>query len=216
MMDLPEKYPGTQRIILPTSYCAPIEYFALISQHASYEIYIEQNETFPKQTWRNRCTLLTSQGLLNLSIPVKKPQGNRTITQNIKLINESMWPLKHWRAITSAYNASPYFLYYQDALEMIFMSEYKYLLEFNTLLTEHFLNLLNINTKLHQTNEYCVLDQVVDYRMVISPKKAPIFQDFPVYTQVFTPVKPFEPNLSILDLLFNLGPEAGDYLKKVK
>jgi hypothetical protein len=216
MDPFPETFHGTQKIILPTSYCAPIEYFALISQHSTNEIYIEQKETYPKQTWRNRCTILTSQGLLNLSLPVKKPQGNRTITEKVEIINESMWYLKHWRAITSAYNASPYFLYYQDELEMFFNGNHINLLNFNTLLTKHFLNLLNINTKLHQTKDYCVLNQTVDYRMVVSPKKVPIFQDFPVYTQVFAPAKAFEPNLSILDLLFNLGPEAGDYLKKVK
>ena len=203
-------------LILPTAYCAPVEYFALIAQNQAHEVFVEQMETYPKQTWRNRCTILTSQGLLNLSIPVQKPQGNHTLTHQVEIMNESKWYVNHWRAITSAYNASPFFLFYQDELTRFFSGEHADLLEFNTLLTAHFLKLLNITAALIYTEQYVFSLETADYRSALSPKKAPVFQYFPSYTQVFSTEKPFEQNLSILDLLFNLGPEAGSYLKKIR
>jgi len=83
-------------------------------------------------------------------------------------------------------------------------------------LTNHFLKLLNITTTLIFTEQYVFSLETTDYRSALSPKKAPVFQYFPSYTQVFSTEKPFEQNLSILDLLFNLGPEAGSYLKKIR
>lgn len=203
-------------IVLPTAYCAPIEYFGIIAQKEDSNFIIEKMETYPKQTWRNRCTILTSQGLLNLSIPVQKPQGNHTPTDQITIQSESRWNFNHWKAITSAYNASPFFLYYKDELEPFYTESHNNLLDFNTLMTHKILSILKIQVTLKYTENYIDAVHGFDFRSALSPKKESYFTHYPSYTQVFSDKINFHQNLSILDLLFNLGPEAGDYLKQIR
>ncbi len=201
---------------MSTAYLPPIEYFALLL--SENKIIIEKEETYPKQTYRNRCRILTANGILNLSIPVSKPNGNNTKTKDITIINTDRWFTNHWRAINSAYSGSPFFLYYKDDLQEFFSGRYDNLLKFNTELTIVLLNLIGISTTLTYSDSFAIPGQTnlpVDARYSITPKKEIASKNFEEYTQVFSSKFSFIPNLSIIDLLFNLGPETKEYLQKL-
>ena len=194
-------------MIFPTAYMPPLVYFALLPKCDT--IVIEAQETFPKQTWRNRTTILSAQGVLNLSIPVIKPHGNRTITADIQIDATQKWQNNHWRAIESAYNKSPYFFHYKDAIKSLIYSNEKSLLEYNNAFLRFFLTCFKMEKNIVFTEKYIPLPEDEDLRLRLSPKKPSLLSSdqFPVYYQVFSDRFPFVPNLSVLDLLVNEGPE---------
>lgn len=197
--------------ILATAYFPNILYFATIAQKKNVKI--ERYETYLKQTYRNRTTIQTANGPLDLTVPIIRTNGNHTLTSDIKISYNENWQIRHWRAIVSAYNASPYFLYYQDELENILMGQYDTLMNLNDLLISHLLKKLKIDCTVSHTDDYLPMKENEDLRVQISPKKNyTAFAKFSSYEQVFATKMPFYPNLSILDLLFNLGPESKDYL----
>ena len=203
-------------ILLSTAYLPPIEYFTLLL--GGNKVIIEKEETYPKQTYRNRCRILTANGILNLSIPVSKPNGNNTKTKDITIINSGRWFTNHWRAISSAYSNSPFFLYYKDDLQEFFSGNYDNLFEFTIELTNVLLNIIGISSTLTYSDSFVTPGQanfLVDARYSITPKKEIASKNFEVYTQVFSLKFSFIPNLSIIDLLFNLGPETKEYLTKL-
>ncbi|MBR1792524.1 MAG: WbqC family protein [Bacteroidales bacterium] len=203
--------------ILPlfaTAYLPPIAYVATLMHYET--IAIEACETYPKQTYRNRCSILTANGLLHLAIPVTRPQGNHTIISEAEISYAEPWNVRHWRAIESAYSASPYFLYYRDGIESILLKKHNRLIDLNTELTTHILKKLKIPTHLKFTPDYVKPTDTLpysDFRQSFSPKNPSNPAIFQPYNQVFSHKYPFCPNLTILDLLFNLGPEANQYLK---
>jgi len=202
-------------IIMSTAYMPPIEYIALMIKYE--KITIEKEETYPKQTYRNRCEILSANGILDLSIPVNKIHGNNTKTKDITIINSGRWFINHWRAINSAYSGSPFFLYYKDDLEGFFMGKYDNLLELNTELTKTLISLIGINCSIEYSESFLKPVQgntVTDLRYSITPKKRVNPKYFVKYIQVFSNKFNFFPNLSIIDLLFNLGPETKDYLNQ--
>ena len=184
----------------------------------SRDVIIEKEETYPKQTYRNRCKIMTANGVLNLTIPVEKLNGNTTKTKDIKIINSSQWYINHWRAINSAYSGSPFFLYYKDDLEHFFKGNYDNLLKFNNELLNELLNLIGIKCSIEFSNSFTKpnnSNQELDYRYSISPKISSDFRHTEEYYQVFSNKFNFTPNLSIMDLLFNIGPETKNYLETV-
>jgi hypothetical protein len=202
-------------VLLATAYLPPIEY---IIQCLRYQkVLIEKFETYPKQTYRNRCVIATANGLLHLSVPIKKPNGNHTITGDVEIDFSSRWNQVHWRAITSAYTHSPYFMHYCDALEPIFKDPPRLLTEFNSELLKIVFRFLKTDPDLSYTSEYSVAPEMItDLRQVIHPKHTSEYpgkpSTFTEYTQTFSNKYSFIPNLSIIDLIFNEGPEALDYL----
>ncbi len=204
-------------ILMSTAYLPPIAYMAFLFSCSN--IIIEKEETYPKQTYRNRCEILSANGIINLSIPVNKPHGNNTKTKDVTIINSSQWFTNHWRAISSAYSSSPFFLYYKDELKGFFTGSYNNLLDFNTDLTTVILKLIGINCKIAYSETFSMPGQdklIIDTRYSITPKLEGEFKNFEEYTQVFAAKFNFIPNLSIIDLLFNLGPETKNYLKSLK
>jgi len=179
-------------------------------------IQLEYCEHFQKQSFRNRTQILTGNGVKTLSIPVIN--GNKEFPiVDARIDYRTFWQRDHWRTIVSAYNNSPYFLYYQDALKPFYENEYEYLLEFNEEILRTICRLLQIPCNWTKTSDY-EHDQQPDFRLLIHPKKQRQ-EEYPYkltqpYAQVFSDRFGFTPNLSILDLLFNEGPQATTYLHK--
>lgn len=198
-------------IVLPLPYLPSIDFFIYLLQRNPVKL--EVRETYPKQTCRNRTIIYSANGLLRLSIPVIKPGGNHTKTSEIIIDNKTHWNKIHWRAISSAYNKSPFFLYYKDDFEKLYEKPEGLLIDFNMSLLNLVNSLLSINPTIALTSEYIKNYTGADDRRY--PGKDLQDTEFRLtpYTQVFCDRMPFEANLSIIDLLFNQGPEALIYLK---
>ena len=199
-------------ILLTTAYMPPVAYFALLC-HANIAV-IEQFETYQKQTYRNRSEIYSEKGKMALSIPVSKPSGNHTKTKDILIFNQDNWYKKHWRAIETAYLPAPFFIYYSHEIKPFFEQPFKWLLDFNMQLTELFSRIIGLDTTITLSEDYIKTpEDKIDYRTTLSPKKSEnTLERFPKYTQVFETSHGFIPNLSILDLVFNLGPESHEYI----
>lgn len=203
-------------VLLSIAYLPPISWMAIALQSGG--VILEIQETYPKQTYRNRCNIATASGILSLTIPVKRVNGNHTKTCEIHIDNSKNWQLLHWRSILTAYNKSPYFLYYRDILEPIFRKKYDLLVDFNSELLNVVLNALKIKTiEIHYTTGYEVKHDLQDLRNSFHPKypHRDITCTLPRYMQAFEEFHGFLPDLSIIDLLFNLGPDALPYLANV-
>ncbi|MCD4790358.1 MAG: WbqC family protein [Bacteroidales bacterium] len=205
----------TKFILLSSTYLGPVEYFVWLIQHN--KAYIDKEEHYIKQTYRNRCLIYGANGMQSLSLPVIKVNGNHTKVKDIKISNSVQWQKTHWRSIVSAYNHSPFFLYYRDELEPFYTKTFKYLLDYNQKLLEMLFYLLDINIKIIYTEKFIEKDnyRFIDLRNRFSPKKENPDIVFPAYTQVFEVNHGFIPNLSIIDLLFNEGPNTVEYLKRM-
>jgi hypothetical protein len=196
-------------ILLSTAYFPPVEYFSLIKKTDT--VLIEQEENYVKQTYRNRCKLLASNGILALTVPVMKGAPVKVPIKEIRIDFSKRWQQVHIRAITSSYSRSPYFQFYFEQIEKILMRNHKFLTELNDELLFKCLELLNINKCVSHTYSFQpagYTDQ--DFRYSISPKEISDYHCTP-YIQVFGQGG-FVPGLSILDLIFNMGPESSSYL----
>lgn len=201
-------------VLFSTAYMPPIAYMAAMMRQT--DATIEVKETYSKQTYRNRCTILTANGPLDLTIPVSRPSGNRSRTEEIIISYAEPWNVRHWRAIESAYSASPYFLYYRDGIEQLLKKRHERLVELNTSLTEHLIKTIKGQTQLKLSDDYMPAHSVAnDYRNTFSPKRIIPTGCFEEYPQVFEYKYKFQANLSIIDLLFNLGPESRSYLQNI-
>jgi hypothetical protein len=176
------------------------------------EILLESQEHYQKQSYRNRCHILSAQGVIPLSVPVKN--GNKKIkATDVEIEYEQRWVDVHWRTIRSAYGNAPYFEFYGVYLQAVYEKKPKYLFQLNLEFLKLYLKFLKWKTPLGLTERYETHypAPVLDLRNAIHPKRQPDNLDIKEYAQVFG--KQFAPNLSILDLLFNLGPEASHYLQ---
>jgi len=205
-------------VLLPVAYLPPVSWMAVAFQ--SECIVLEINETYPKQTYRNRCSIATSSGILSLTVPVKRANGNHTKTCDIQIDNSKNWQQLHWRSILTAYNKTPYFLFYRDIFEPVFFRKYELLMELNRdILRCIFKVMKRRNIEIIYTNEYISKPDFHDLRNSFHPKTNPhegIALTLPRYMQAFEENHGYLPDLSIIDLLFNLGPEALKYLANVE
>lgn len=192
-------------VVLPTSYFGSIAYFKVLAQHEAVQI--EAHEHFPKQTYRNRCDILGGDGILSLSIPTKKPNGSKTATKDIILPNEENWRIRHWRAITSAYQSSAYFDYYGMEVEELLFNETENLLKFNTRITARILKWLYIDTKIEQTTAFSPIMDMDHRENLVHKDSFQTVQKAP-YIQVFPGSESYRESLSILDAIFCEGPMA--------
>ncbi len=193
-------------ILLSTAYLPPVSYF--ISLLHANEIYLEACENYVKQSYRNRCRIATANGVETLSIPVEGNSGQKNPIRDIRISSHGNWQQVHWRAITSAYMNSPFFEYYQDDFRIFFENKYTFLWDYNLELLTLIMNLLDISPEIKLTEKYeAQYTTVTDMRDTIHPKKTPVFITKPYY-QVFENKLGFQQDLSIIDLLFNMGNES--------
>lgn len=198
--------------LFSTAYFPSVAYMAALAGFA--DVQIEACETYPKQTYRNRTVIATANGLLPLTVNVTKPNGNHTITKDITICRKENWPVQHWRAIESAYNASPYFQYYADDIHKLIFGNHTFLLDLNMDILQFLINKLKISTSTSITTDFISSAEAIDdYRNVFSPKAKEKI-DLPPYPQVFEERYGFVGEVGVLDLLFNLGPESRQYLKE--
>ncbi|MCF6364691.1 MAG: WbqC family protein [Bacteroidales bacterium] len=200
--------------IFSIAYFPPVQYFSELIN--SEENIIEQNENYTKQSYRNRCEILSSNVKQTLSIPIIKKSGNKQLIKDVKIDYKNDWQNIHLKSLQAAYLSSPFYEFYIDALLPFFEKKYKFLFDLNLEIIMTILEELQIKKKITLTNEYKTTYNYSDFRSSIHPKKSFLTacNKFVVkrYTQVFFEKFDFIPNLSILDLLFNEGPDSINYL----
>lgn len=181
-------------------------------------VYIEACENFQKQSYRNRCRFYGAEGVQMLSFPILHEGGTHKIPiTEIKVDYKTPWVQQHERAIVSAYGMSAYFDYYKDELFAILEAGHERLFDLNLALIRFFIDKTGIKVDLRLTQDYEREPQMEDLREVIHPKRPnTILSDLGLekpYFQVFAPKYGFQSDLSIMDLLFNEGPDSIIYLK---
>jgi hypothetical protein len=198
-------------VLLSTAYLPNIQYVSKILHYK--KIIIDVHETYLKQSFRNRCQISSANGILDLSIPIIKPDGNKTKTKDIEIEYVTNWRQIHWRALVSAYKNSPFFEIFEEELAHIFVTKEKYLIDFNQKILQQLFNLLGATLQIEMSDNYITdKDSEFDFRNSIHPKKRmqksdPNFVPREYY-QVFNKKMNFLPNLSFIDLMFNEGPQA--------
>jgi len=197
------------KVLLSTTYFGPVQWYQKL--HRAETVDIEQWESFQKQTYRNRCEIATTQGIQALTVPIIR--GTSPLMKDIKISDHGNWRHLHWNAIKSAYGESPFFDYYQDDIRPFFEKRWDYLLDFNEAIRETMCELVDIKLKVGYTTAYQQA-AIADFREGINPKHPAPDPDFTPkpYYQVYAQKHGFLPNLSILDLLMNMGPESIFYL----
>jgi len=195
-------------VYLSTAYLAPVEYY--MQMRAFPEIVIEKHCNYVKQTYRNRCIIASANGAQTLSIPVERPETIKCLTKDIRIAEHGNWRHLHWNAIKSAYNSTPFFEYYEDDFIGFYEKKYDFLFDFNESLRETIIRLLDIEPHIIYSTEYKTDFRLneIDYREAIHPKKKAVKNSFKPYYQVFESKFGFQSNLSIIDLLFNMGTES--------
>jgi hypothetical protein len=203
---MPEKY------LLSTAYFPPVSYISLIKRAES--VFIEKEENFLKQTYRSRCLILTANGPSPIIVPVLTGRNTKTPVRDIRIDYSKRWQQVHLRAITSSYKSSAYFEYYFEEIERVIRTSPEFLLDLNSDSLETIMRITGISTKVSFTGYFePVSEKDWDFRYRISPKKEePGLPSLKEYYQVFSNKFQFVPGLSILDLIFNTGPDSANYL----
>lgn len=197
-------------VYLSTAYLPPSEYFAAIAEYD--EVLIENEENYIKQSYRNRCYILSSGGTQLLSVPVLLGSLHKTPIRDIRIDYSKRWQQVHLGAIMSSYGSSPFFLYYFEILQKIILQNHIFILDLNEELLKSILGMIKLDKKVSFTNKFLPVEgKSNDLRYSISPKKASLYSP-KKYQQVFDADIQCSRKLSIIDMLFNIGPETKDYL----
>ncbi|MFD0941306.1 WbqC family protein [Pedobacter boryungensis] len=198
--------------IFPLFYLPPVSYFTALKAH-DFDIQLEKYEHFPKQTYRNRASIASPNGILDLTIPVVKGSKMHTPIKDVKISYDLKWQRLHWLSLQTCYRNSAYFEFYEDGLIPFYQKKFDYLFDYNLELLEWIFKQLKVNPLLSFNETYekeMPLD--LDYRNKFSSKKVNPGAETKSYFQVFSDRNEFIANLSIVDLLFNQGPQTKLYL----
>ena len=198
-------------ILIHPSYFPSISHFVAISQCDL--VTFEMDDNFQKQTNRNRMYIYSPNGIQLLNIPVKHSKTAHQKTKEIKIENDFDWQKQHFKSLEAAYRSSPFFEYFEDDIASIFQKKHTFLMDLNLETMAIVSKCLGLEFDYNETTEYFhEVKDITDFRPLINGKKDTAV--FEPYTQVFEEKHGFINNLSILDLLFNEGRYAMDYLKK--
>lgn len=202
--------------LLSTAYWAPVQYFAKVVSHQ--KVLVEQFETFPKQSYRNRCVLYGPNSIQSLQVPTLKGDVHNPMTRDIRLSYQTQWQKNHFYTIKSLYKSSPYFDYYVDDIQPLYAHKFEFLLDLNNAIFEVCCKWLKMSNNSVLTDDYVKQATCEDYRNTIHPKESHQAEDVHFvakpYTQVFEERFGFVPNLSIIDLVMNCGPESKTLLQQ--
>lgn len=165
---------------------------------------VEQYDNYVKQTYRNRCTISGPSGRQTLTIPVEKPAQHKCLMRDLRISDHGNWRHLHWNALESSYGKSPFFEFYADDIRPFYVEKkWAFLIDFNEEITHTVLSLLDLEMTLSRTDQYAG----TDLQQWAEPSSY-TNRAFVPYYQVFAAKHGFIPHLSIIDLLFNMGPEA--------
>ncbi|MCF6185164.1 MAG: WbqC family protein [Bacteroidales bacterium] len=199
-----------RKAIFSTAYFPPINYISEILKCET--IIIERFENYSKQSYRNRCEILSPNGKLALSVPIVKTVKPKQLIKDVKIDYKNNWQALHLKSLKTAYLSSPFFEFYIDAFLSFFEKKYTFLFDYNIEILQKLFSELEINKKIIFTEEYYTEYFLPDFRNSIHPKKQLQQSENKTYskkyTQVFFNKFDFISDLSILDLLFNEGPNA--------
>ena len=209
--------------LLQTTYFGPIQWYQKLYRYD--HCLIEQYDSYQKQTYRNRCVIATANGPQALTVPVEGT-NEKCLVKDLRISDHNNWRRIHWNALLSAYSESPFFDYYADDIHPFFEKKYDFLIDFNEAIRQKVCELLDIHPNVEYTQSFLSPltsnpspithhpSPLIDFREVINAKHPLADADFQPqrYWQVFEGKHGFQANLSILDLLFNMGPESIFYL----
>ena len=190
------------------AYLPSIRYMAWMA--AQNEVAFVKTNNYQKQTYRNRTEIYGPNGKLKLTIPIlhKKNQKHQ-LDSEVEIFQESSWQKNHWKSLESSYRSSPFFEFYEDDLYPFFHQRQRRLMDLNISLIKKIFSLIDIEIVIKNTKE------IYEFRELLDTKKNSVYKT-PIYNQVFNSKHGYINNLSILDLIFNLGPDSNFYLKKIQ
>ena len=209
-----------EEILIHPAYFGPVSQFVALVK--ADKVHFENEDNYQKQTYRNRMYIYDSNGKLLLNIPIKhrsaltgepKKAGKHQLYKEVQIENDFEWQKQHWRALKASYQTSPFFEFYEDEIYPLYHKKYDYLLDFNYACLEFVIEALQLDMDFNKTSEYILHpEDKKDLRSLINAKGKFNFQH-QEYTQVFQDKLGFLPNLSILDLIFNEGPNSLNFLE---
>ena len=198
-------------VLLSSAYLPPVSYFSKL--YAYEKVCVERFDHYMKQSYRNRCVIASAAGPLSLTIPTEKSEDPKCLMKDVRISDHGNWRHVHWNAFVAAYKQSPFFDYYADEFHEFFEKRYSFLFDFNTELCNWLCEQLDMHPVVVWSDDFIVdTAGMDDFREQIHPKKRlqtedASFKAVPYY-QVFQEKQGFQADLSVADLLFNMGPEG--------
>lgn len=198
-------------VLLSSAYLPPVSYFSKL--YAYEKVCVERFDHYMKQSYRNRCVIASAAGPLSLTIPTEKSEDPKCLMKDVRISDHGNWRHVHWNAFVAAYKQSPFFDYYADEFHEFFEKRYSFLFDFNSELCNWLCEQLDMHPVVTWSDDFIVdTEGMDDFREQIHPKKRlqtedASFKAVPYY-QVFQEKQGFQPDLSVADLLFNMGPEG--------
>lgn len=198
-------------VLLSSAYLPPVSYFSKL--YAYEKVCVERFDHYMKQSYRNRCVIASAAGPLSLTIPTEKSEDPKCLMKDVRISDHGNWRHVHWNAFVAAYKQSPFFDYYADEFHEFFEKRYSFLFDFNSELCNWLCEQLDMHPVVTWSDDFIVdTAGMDDFREQIHPKKRlqtedASFKAVPYY-QVFQEKQGFQADLSVADLLFNMGPEG--------
>lgn len=197
--------------VFPLFYLPPIEYFSRLLDYKT-NVFFENEEHFQKQSYRNRASICSPNGKLDLVIPVIKGSKVHTKVKDVKISYDFKWQRIHWMSLQTCYRSSAYFEFYEDEMALFYEKKWDFLFDYNQEIFELILRFLKVRINYSYTGDFNkIYTDLQDFRESIHPKKQSFTKQKPYY-QVFQDKNGFIPKLSIIDLVFNQGPQSLNYL----
>jgi hypothetical protein len=212
-------------LIIDIQYFAPVTLYKNLYKFSN--IVFDQYETYQKMGFRNRCQVAGAEGVVDLSVPLLKGRGQKTLVRDVRISDRQPWAAQHWKTIVSCYSRSPWFDHYRDGLEALYLRRFEFLLDWNLACFDWTVRVLGLEIPVSLTERWVgnySLPEAEDWRGKLRPRDRGAGYTVGAedeglragavrYRQVFEERAGFIPNLSILDLLFCEGKNAGLFLR---